>query len=139
MCMLWLTAMEHSQFPIVQSKLHWWCYISELVQCKWDKSWVSHSRICYHVKIFKLMRWATRRCWSRSSCRSLRECSKIQAFRSKVLCTINRDYRFLYFSAGPEIGIFLEPLNLPSQELVFFVVNDNDSKHSAGGSHWYIT
>ena len=51
-----------------------------------------------------------------------------------VLFTI----RFCYFSAGTEIGIFLEPLNLPSLELVFFAVNDNDSKHSAGGSHWYV-
>jgi len=41
-------------------------------------------------------------------------------------------------STGIEIGIFVEPLDLPSHQLVFFAVNDNDSVHSAGGSHWYI-
>ena len=40
------------------------------------------------------------------------------------------------FFTDIEIGMFLEPLNLPNQKLVFFVVNDNDSKLSAGGSHW---
>ena len=42
-----------------------------------------------------------------------------------------------YISTGVEIGIFIEPLDLPSHKLVFFAVNDNDSTDSAGGSHWY--
>ena len=42
-----------------------------------------------------------------------------------------------YISTGVEIGIFIEPLDLPSHKLVFFAVNDNDSKDTAGGSHWY--
>ena len=47
------------------------------------------------------------------------------------------DYCFFFFAAGLEIGIFLEPLDLSSRKLIFFAVNDNDSRHSAGGSHWY--
>ena len=43
---------------------------------------------------------------------------------------------FTFLFTGIEIGIFLEPLNLPNKKLVFFAVNDNDSKCSAGGSHW---
>ncbi|KAJ7331229.1 hypothetical protein OS493_020011 [Desmophyllum pertusum] len=46
--------------------------------------------------------------------------------------------QFLKLGQGIEIGIFLEPLNLPSQKLIFFAVNDNDSKLSAGGSHWSL-
>ncbi|KAL9959534.1 hypothetical protein ACROYT_G032864 [Oculina patagonica] len=46
--------------------------------------------------------------------------------------------QFVKLGQGIEIGIFLEPLNLPSQKLVFFAVNDNESKLSAGGSHWSL-
>lgn len=46
--------------------------------------------------------------------------------------------QFLKLGQGIEIGIFVEPLDLPSHQLVFFAVNDNDSVHSAGGSHWSL-
>ncbi|XP_027055207.1 sentrin-specific protease 8-like [Pocillopora damicornis] len=46
--------------------------------------------------------------------------------------------QFLKLGGGLEIGIFLEPLDLLSRKLIFFAVNDNDSRHSAGGSHWSL-
>jgi hypothetical protein len=42
----------------------------------------------------------------------------------------------IYCSSGSEVGIFLEPLELPRHKLLFFVINDNESKTSVGGSHW---
>ena len=53
-----------------------------------------------------------------------------------VKCRLDLTYT-CYISTAVEIGIFIEPLDLPSHKLVFFAVNDNDSTDSAGGSHWY--
>ena len=39
---------------------------------------------------------------------------------------------------GPDVAVFLEPLSLPSRKLIFFVVNDSESRDSSGGSHWYV-
>ncbi|XP_068758762.1 sentrin-specific protease 8-like [Montipora capricornis] len=46
--------------------------------------------------------------------------------------------QFLKLGQGPEIGVFIDPLNFPSRKLIFFAVNDSDSPNSAGGSHWSL-
>lgn len=57
---------------------------------------------------------------------------------SDIVTFISPDVtQFLKLGEGIEIGIFLEPLDLPSQKMIFFTVNNNDSRHLAGGSHWY--
>ena len=40
--------------------------------------------------------------------------------------------------AGPELGIFLEPLVLQEKGVVVLAVNNNASTDTAGGSHWYV-
>lgn len=40
------------------------------------------------------------------------------------------------FLAGPELDMFLEPLNLHKKDVVVLAVNDNPSSERAGGSHW---
>jgi len=35
-----------------------------------------------------------------------------------------------------DLGVFLEPLCLPQKELIFLAVNNSESVHQAGGSHW---
>ncbi|XP_077986256.1 sentrin-specific protease 8-like [Glandiceps talaboti] len=46
--------------------------------------------------------------------------------------------QFIKLSQGPDLGIFLEPLNLESKKLVFLAVNDNESCDTVGGSHWSL-
>ena len=45
--------------------------------------------------------------------------------------------QFLKMSNKEELGIFLEPLNLESKDLIVLAVNNNDSERS-GGSHWSL-
>ena len=45
---------------------------------------------------------------------------------------------FLVVCIGPELGVFLEPLSLHSQDVVVLAVNDNSSSEYAGGSHWFV-
>ena len=35
-----------------------------------------------------------------------------------------------------DLGMFLEPLSLQQKQLIFLAVNNNESVHHAGGSHW---
>ncbi|XP_065909451.1 sentrin-specific protease 8-like [Dysidea avara] len=37
-----------------------------------------------------------------------------------------------------DLGVFLEPLCLPQKELIFLAVNNSESVHQAGGSHWSL-
>lgn len=37
-----------------------------------------------------------------------------------------------------EVQVFLEPLLLKEKKVIFFAVNDNQSQHTAGGSHWSL-
>lgn len=37
-----------------------------------------------------------------------------------------------------DLGMFLEPLCLPQKRLIFLAVNNNESVHQAGGSHWSL-
>ena len=46
--------------------------------------------------------------------------------------------RHWFFSPGPELGIFLEPLSLDKKDVVILAVNDNSSSKHAGGSHWWV-
>ena len=39
-------------------------------------------------------------------------------------------------SSGPELKIFLEPLNLHEKKLIVLAVNNNASSETCGGSHW---
>ena len=45
--------------------------------------------------------------------------------------------QFLKMSCKEELGIFLEPLNLDTKDLIVLAVNNNDSERS-GGSHWSL-
>jgi len=46
--------------------------------------------------------------------------------------------QFIKLSGAEELPIFLEPLNLPSKDLVFLAVNDQEDMERAGGSHWSL-
>ncbi|XP_029201653.2 sentrin-specific protease 8-like isoform X1 [Acropora millepora] len=64
--------------------------------------------------------------------------NKFKLISDNVLLISPDVTQFLKLGQGLEIGIFVEPLDLPSRKLVFFAVNDSDSTHSAGGSHWSL-
>ncbi|XP_077865152.1 sentrin-specific protease 8-like [Saccoglossus kowalevskii] len=58
---------------------------------------------------------------------------------NEEVCFISPDVtQFIKLSSVSDIGIFLEPLNLESKKLIFLAVNDNESRESAGGSHWTL-
>lgn len=40
------------------------------------------------------------------------------------------------FRIASDLGMFLEPLCLSQKQLIFLAVNNSESVHHAGGSHW---
>ena len=41
-----------------------------------------------------------------------------------------------YYCVASDLGMFLEPLCLSQKQLIFLAVNNSESVHHAGGSHW---
>ncbi|XP_074645267.1 sentrin-specific protease 8-like isoform X1 [Tubulanus polymorphus] len=46
--------------------------------------------------------------------------------------------QFMKFADVTELGLFLEPLDLPNKEAIFLAVNDNADVNHTGGSHWSL-
>ncbi|XP_071815526.1 sentrin-specific protease 8-like isoform X2 [Apostichopus japonicus] len=46
--------------------------------------------------------------------------------------------QFIKLSAESEIGVFVNPLDLPQKDYIFLAVNNNSSYSSVGGSHWSL-
>ncbi|XP_033647577.1 sentrin-specific protease 8-like [Asterias rubens] len=41
-------------------------------------------------------------------------------------------------SNDSEVGMFIEPLNLPQKDYVFMAVNNNQAQMTTGGTHWSL-
>lgn len=45
-------------------------------------------------------------------------------------------YMWLLHSSGPDLKVFLDPLELSNKDLIILAINDNSSSYSSGGTHW---
>jgi sentrin-specific protease 8 len=56
-----------------------------------------------------------------------------------ILAVITPDVaQLIKLLSASELEVVLEPLSLHTKELIVLAINDNDSRDSAGGSHWSI-